>query len=82
MLMVLVKSSSNHILQAVVNIVLLDKALTRCHTLLLPAPTSTMDPQRTFTIKFAATFHRFDHSSLGSTYYLYLRLMQFVYDLI
>jgi len=37
MLIVLVKSPSNHILQAVANNVLLDKMPMWCHTLLLPA---------------------------------------------
>ena len=53
MFMVIVKSRSNHILQAVANNLFLGKLPTRCHTLLLPARMSSVVPHRTFITKFA-----------------------------
>jgi hypothetical protein len=73
MLMMLGKDPSIYNLQAVVNNVLLDNVLMRCHNLLLTTPISKMVQKRAFTTKFGAIFHRLDESSLGSTYVLYLR---------
>jgi len=56
MRMVLVKSTSIHIMQAVANSVFLDKVLMWCHTLLLPARIYSVVPHRTFTTKFVAVF--------------------------
>ena len=67
MLMVLVKSPLIHILQAVVNSVLLDKVLMLCNTLTLPARMSSLVPPRTHTIKFAVNIYRLRDSSLGGT---------------
>jgi len=56
MFMVIVKSRSNHILQAVANNVLLDKLPMRCHTLLLPDRMYSVDLQRTLTTNFPTNF--------------------------
>jgi hypothetical protein len=64
---VLVKSILIHLLQVVVNNVLLDKALTQCHMSPLAARIFLMVPRRIFSTKFAATSYRLDESSLGGT---------------
>lgn len=67
MLLVLMKSTLIHLLQAVVNNMLLYKALMWCHTLLLQACMSSVVPQRIFSTQFAATFYPLHESSLGGT---------------
>jgi hypothetical protein len=64
---VLVRSLLIHLPQAVVNNVLLDKALMQCHMSQLTARMFLMVPQRIFSTKFAATSYRLDESSLGGT---------------
>jgi len=61
-----------HILQAVPNSVLLDKLLTRCHTLLLPACMFSMVSHRTFTTQFAANIYRLHASELRGTSYIHI----------
>jgi len=67
MLLVPVKSPLIHLLQAVVNNVLLDKVLMQCHTSRLIARMFLMFLQRIFPTRFATTFCRLDESSLGGT---------------
>jgi hypothetical protein len=73
---VLVRSSLIHLLQAVVNNVLLDKVVLQCHTSLLTARMFFLVNQRIVSTKFAATFCRLHESSLGGTSQLYLRWMK------
>jgi len=67
MFLVLVKSPLIHLLQAVVNNVVLDKVLMQCLMSPLTTGMFLMVPQWTFSTKFTATFYRLDESSVGGT---------------